>query len=288
MAHILITGAQGQVGQSLLALQQEYAEFSFTAIDRQGLDITDNKRVQAFFAGQHFDYCINTAAYTAVDRAETEPEAAQAVNVQGVANLARACMNTGTQLIHLSSDYVYHNTCNRPLRENDPTTPRGVYAQSKLAGEEAALQLAPSSIILRTSWVYSPFGHNFLKTMLRLSGERPELRIVYDQVGTPTYAPDLANAILQGIREKHVATQSGVFNYANEGVTSWYDFAREIFRLRKIDCRVMPILSADYPTPAPRPTYSLLDKHHFKTTFQQTIPHWHDGLERCLAVLFEK
>lgn len=285
MPTFLITGAGGQVGQELQRLSAGRSE-RFLFADSRSLDISDAAAVRAYFAEHRPTYCINCAAYTAVDRAEAEPERAFAVNRDGAANLARACAEQGSQLLHYSSDYVYHNDLNRPLRETDPTNPQGVYAASKLAGERAIGELLPDALILRTSWVYSSYGHNFVKTMLRLGRERPELRIVYDQIGTPTYARDLAAASLQLLAAPPAG--GGVYNFANEGVTSWYDFALATFELAGITaCRVVPIESADYPTPARRPHYSVLNKSRIKQAFGLRLPHWREALGRCLHDLPE-
>lgn len=285
MIKILVTGANGQLGQELQALVVHFPTLRCTFTDRLELDITNQEAVTTFFAQHEFEYCINCAAYTAVDKAEQEQELCYAINARGAANLAIACYTQGARLIHISSDYVYHNTCNRPLTEDDPTTPQGVYAQTKLAGDQLVLQHNPATVVLRTSWVYSSFGANFVKTMLRLGAERPELRIVYDQVGAPTYAADLAQAITDLILSGKAAQNPGIYNYSNEGVTSWYDFAKTIFELSDISCQVHPIESKDYPTPASRPHYSLLNKAKFKTTFGFDIPHWKESLASCLETL---
>lgn len=221
-----------------------------------------------------------------MDKAESEPEQAHLVNVESVANLAEACKNVGASLIHFSSDYVYHNGQNTPLKETDATNPQSVYAKTKLEGEAAA----GTAMVIRTSWVYSSFGNNFVKTMLRLGKERPELRVVYDQIGAPTYARDLAKAtldILQKVEKGEVERSllQGIYNYSNEGVTSWYDFAQAIFEINNIDCKVIPIETKDYPTPAARPPYSVLHKAKIKAAFGLEILHWREGLLKCLELL---
>jgi dTDP-4-dehydrorhamnose reductase len=288
MINILVTGANGQLGNELRVLAALHPHLQYTYSDRAELDITNLDDVLAFFAEKNFAYCINCAAYTAVDKAEQEQELSFAINARGAAHLAQACAAHQATLIHISSDYVYHNTLNRPLQEEDPTTPQGIYAQSKLEGDELAIRHNPNTLVLRTSWVYSSFGHNFVKTMLKLGTERPELRIVYDQVGAPTYAADLAQVIVELIHSGKAKSNSGIYNYSNEGVTSWYDFARAIFAWSGIACRVLPIESKDYPTPASRPHYSLLNKAKFKTTFGLEIPHWQDSLIACLTLLGAK
>jgi dTDP-4-dehydrorhamnose reductase len=288
MARILVTGSNGQVGQELQVLASQFRDFQFLFTNRTELDITDKISIQRFFESNSIQYCINCAAYTAVDKAESEPEQAHLVNVKSVQYLAEACKNVGALLIHFSSDYVYHNGQNTPLKETDPTTPQSVYAKSKLEGEAA--ETAGTALILRTSWVYSSFGHNFVKTMLRLGRERPELRVVYDQVGAPTHARDLAQAVLHIIQkvENGIIERSllhGIYNYSNEGVTSWYDFAKAIFEIADIDCKVTPIETKDYPTPAQRPPYSVLNKNKMKEAFGVEIAHWRESLKTCLGLL---
>jgi dTDP-4-dehydrorhamnose reductase len=286
--NILITGAGGQLGREFSALAPSFPDLNIFAHDQDELDLTRAGDIKRALAKNNYDYCINCAAYTAVDRAEQEAERARTINRDGVQNLGLACRETGTKLFHFSTDYVYHNHLNRPLLETDPTTPQNIYAQTKLAGEESLLSVLPSALILRTSWVYSSFGHNFVKTMLRLGKERSSLGIVCDQVGTPTYARDMARTcllIIQQIQSGNRSWQGGVFNYSNEGVCSWYDFALAIFELSHVSCSVQPIESKDYPTPARRPFYSVLNKTKFKSVFQMTIPHWRDALQRCLREL---
>ena len=281
---ILVTGGSGQLGSELNQLSKDHPGFFFFT-DKDDLDITNRIALSAFFQKNRFDYCINCAAYTAVDKAEEEQNIAEAINVNGARYVADACKDTGTTLIHLSSDYVYHNEVNRPMIEIDPTTPEGIYAQTKLNGEFAALTHS-ETIVIRTSWLYSSFENNFVKTILRLGKEKDELSIVFDQIGTPTYATDLAQTLLQIIAQCEEGNpQYGVFNFSNEGVTSWYDFALEIFRLKGIECNVKPVTSKQYKTPAKRPTYSLLDKSKIKQKYNINIPHWRDSLEKCLNLL---
>jgi dTDP-4-dehydrorhamnose reductase len=286
---ILITGAHGQVGQSLMQCAPLFPQFEWTGADRNTLDITDETAVQNAIAT--CDWCINCAAYTAVDKAETEPEAALLINGTAVQYLAAACAEKGIPLIHLSTDYVYHSNQNRPFREDDPVHPQGVYAATKLKGDEAVLHHLPNTgMVIRTSWVYAPHGHNFVKTMLRLGKERPALNVVFDQIGTPTYAPDLAEAIVQIILRVESGVLlpeqiGGIWHYSNEGVTSWYDFATAIMEMAALPCKVSPILSKAYPTPAQRPPFSVLDKTKIKEAFQLDIPHWRSSLIRCLNEL---
>jgi dTDP-4-dehydrorhamnose reductase len=290
MVNILVTGANGQVGQELKVLAEEFSDFQFFFARRDDLDIVDKDAVTAFFNKHKFHYCINCAAYTAVDKAESEPEMAYNVNVNGVKNLAHSCFEHKTHLFHLSTDYVYHGDQKTPFKETDPTHPQSIYAHTKRVGDEIAEQIDPFYTIIRTSWVYSTFGHNFVKTMIRLGNARAELNIVSDQIGTPTYAFDLAKAILaiiqkveNGAIEKEKLT--GVFHYSNEGQTNWADFAKAIFRIKNISCKVNEIETSDYPTPAKRPPFSVLDKTKIKSTFGIEIPHWEISLIRCLQKL---
>lgn len=286
---LLVTGANGQVGKSLLYLKNQYTQFDFFVLSKDELDITDTKVVDIAFQKYQPHYCINCAAYTAVDKAETQIELAKAINITGVENLTKASQQRATRFIHLSSDYVYHNHCNRPLIETDPTQPKGKYAQTKLEGDLQALKY-PATIILRTSWVYAPFGHNFVRTMLRLGQTRATLSVVDDQIGAPTYSIDLAVTILniiQKIESQNIAIESisGVYHFSNEGICSWYDFAVSIFEISGIKCKVIPIPTKEYPTPAPRPAYSVLNKAKIKTTFGLEIPYWRHSLKKCLSEL---
>ena len=285
---ILVTGGDGQVGQELKVLTEKFPLFSFLFIDVKDLDITNARAVKAYFENNKIDYCINCAAYTAVDKAEEQQELAHKVNVFGVINLLFACKVNDTKLIQLSTDYVYQNSQNVPFKENDETSPQGVYASTKLHGDEAAL--AGGGMVIRTSWVYSSFGHNFVKTMLRLGDERDELGVIFDQIGTPTYARDLAYAILKIIEKfenKEVAESlfSSVYHFSNEGVTSWYDFAKAIFEIRNIKVKVNAIVTKDYPTPAKRPHFSVLNKGKIKKTFGIEVPYWRDSLIQCLKLI---
>jgi len=282
MANLLITGAGGQVGRELKYLSQNFSGNTYHFLTRDVLDITNEQAVSEHIQKHHIDVVINCAAYTAVDKAEEEVSLAQKINAQAPGFLAKACAENQAFLIHLSTDYVYHNGLDRPLVETDPCHPQSVYARTKLEGEIAACAFPEHSLILRTSWVYSSYGRNFVKTMARLGTERDQLRIVYDQVGAPTYARDLAQAIFRLIKNGEYSKKPGTYNYSNEGVTSWYDFALSIFTWLDIDCQVEPIRSAEYPTPAKRPTYSVLDKQLFKDTFDQAIPHWQESLWACL------
>lgn len=289
---ILITGANGQLGACFAQIAQERGLQHLLLANSTLLNITDKKAVRAFFEEYPaIEWCINCAAYTAVDKAETDAAAARKVNVDGARNLADICAEKNVPLIHYSTDYVYHSRQNTPYKETDPVSPKGVYAKTKLAGERAALKAHPTgTMVIRTSWVYAAHGNNFVKTMLRLGAERPALNVVFDQTGTPTFAPDLAAATLE-IIEKITqnpalkAQMAGIWHYSNEGVTSWYDFAKAIMEIKQLPCAVQPIESSQYPTPAQRPPFSVLNKAKIKNTFEIVIPHWRDSLKRCLEQL---
>jgi len=285
---ILVTGAQGQLGSELHQLSDLYADFTFTFISRNELDLSDSEAIQTWFVDKTFDVIINCAAYTAVDKAQTEPELARAINSTAVETLARIAKALNCALIHISTDYVFNGKNYQPYKETDLNDPQGIYGQTKLEGEQAMLAINPAkSVIIRTSWVYSRFGNNFVKTMLRLGKEREELGVIYDQVGSPTSARDLALAILAIIQHPklEILTATEIYHFSNEGVCSWYDFAKAIFELSALTCQVKPIETKDYPTPATRPHYSLLNKAKIKNTFDLTIPYWKDSLIDCLSLL---
>ncbi len=273
---LLVTGAGGQLGQEMRLLLGDRAVYAGHA----DLDITDETAVKDFVAENDIDLVVNCAAYTAVDRAEDDRENADRSNRLGPALLARY----GRRILHVSTDYVFDGTSCRPYREEDATHPVSVYGSTKLAGEEAVLREAETAIIIRTSWVYSSFGKNFVKTMRRLGAERTDLGVVFDQVGTPTYAADLAAAIV-AILPQMTPGMKEIYHYSNEGVTSWYDFAVAIMEESGLSCAVRPIESAEYPTRAVRPSFSVLNKAKIKKAFGLSIPHWRDGLKRCVKKL---
>ncbi len=284
---ILITGANGQVGSELRELAPRYENFECYFYDAKALDITREESVMNILGSVDADVIVNCAAYTAVDKAEEEEEKAAAVNGHGVGNLAKAAKIYGCKLIHISTDYVFDGTHYKPYKEDDPVCPASAYGRGKLAGEKALLsQNLPNSAILRTSWVYSAYGNNFVKTMLKLSQKMDALKVIFDQVGTPTHAADLAEAIFAIIPGLENA-KTEIYNYSNEGVTSWYDFALEIFEQSGIAMEVAPIESFEYPTPAKRPHYSVLNKSKIKKDFAIIIPHWKEGLQRCLRKMKE-
>ena len=285
--NILVTGAAGQLGRELQALAAGFPCMTFHFKDSTQLDICDEAAILSLFKAVPFQWCINCAAYTAVDKAEAEPEAAFRVNAHGPMLLARACREHEARLVHISSDYVFHTGQNRPFREDDSTHPQGVYAKSKLAGEDALRREHPAGgMIVRSSWVYSEYGHNFVKTMLRLGAEKDQVNVVCDQIGTPTYARDLAQALLHmiaGADDLSPDLLRGIYHYSNEGAASWYDFALAIMELAQLPCKVNPIETEAYPTPAKRPPYSVLNKSKWKTAFGQDIPHWRVSLGECLG-----
>ena len=272
----LVTGSNGQLGNCLRLLLGDNAVY----VDKDELDITDFDAVQKFCAGSKFTTIINCAAYTAVDKAEDDEEIARLINAVGPANLAQ----TGIPLVHISTDYVYDGTNCHPYVETDTPNPRSAYGRTKLEGEKLVMQYASTCIIIRTAWLYSEFGHNFVKTMRRLGAERPTLNVVFDQCGTPTYAGDLAQAIVNILPQLTPETKE-IFHFSNEGVCSWYDFAVEIMRLSNLPCQVMPIESKDYPTSVVRPHYSVLNKHKIKSTFGLSVNHWKESLITCLQKL---
>ena len=275
---LLITGANGQLGSALRRLLAG-GPLSADFTDVADLDLTDAAAVEQALRERSPRAVINCAAYTAVDKAEAHEEAARAVNETAVGVLAAACQATGAALVHVSTDYVYHNGLDRPLREDDPTTPQSVYAATKLAGERAAREACAKTVVLRTSWVYGLEGHNFLRTMMRLGGERERLTVVSDQIGAPTFADDLAAAALHAVEGLSGGTlPAGTYNYAGEGVGSWFDFAHAIMEVYGADCRVEPITTDDYPTPAKRPPYSVLDLRKARAAGFATR-HWREALQ---------
>lgn len=282
---ILVTGADGQLGQEFRALAPQFPYYQFLFVGKADMDITDFDTPIKYFRGHSIEYCINCAAYTAVDKAESEREPAFLINAEAVAQLAKTCCQHNTQLIHISTDYVFDGSSHTPYVETDETNPTGVYGQSKLQGEALALQYCPASIIIRTSWLYSSYKNNFVKTMLRLMSEKESIRVVNDQYGSPTYAADLAMAIMRIIRSGKSNGNPGIYHYANTGAISWYEFAVAIKNLTGSSCRVEPISTSEYPTAAKRPAYSVLDTSKLRTTFRIAIPPWKRSLKRCLELL---
>jgi dTDP-4-dehydrorhamnose reductase len=287
MPGILITGANGQLGNELKDLSKQYYGYDFIFTDADTLDITNSAATSEFITDLKPDWIINCAAYNLVDKAESEPDAAMLINGTAVKNIAEALKGTECRFIHVSTDYVYDGNSNLPYDENTVANPQSAYGRSKLAGEKHAL-LHPGSMIIRTSWLYSSFGNNFVKTMLRFGAERESLRVVFDQTGTPTYAADLAGAIMNivsGVIRNQFAFKAGVYNYSNEGVCSWYDFASEIIKEAGFSCKVCPVLSKDYEQAAKRPSYSVMDKSKIKENYDISIPHWRTSLIKCLKII---
>ncbi len=282
MHNILVTGAKGQLGSEIQDLAPLHPNDHFIFTDVEELDICDHKAVEAFIEENAIGTIINCAAYTAVDKAESERELADKINHLAVENFARLAKEKGIGLIHVSTDYVFDGNARQPYKETDTPNPQSVYGATKLAGEKAMQKMNPAnSAILRTSWVYSSYGSNFVKTMLRLGKERNELRIISDQLGSPTYAQDLARTILE-ILPKIKNDEVAIYHYSNRGSCSWYDFARAIFAISQIPVKVIPIKTSEYNTVAKRPPYSILDKTKIKEEYQLEIPHWKDSLQRCL------
>ena len=286
--HILITGAGGQLGRELLDLFTGNEQYSVIPTDVAELDITNNEAVERFFDENAVDFIVNCAAYTAVDRAEDDEECALRINADAVANLAHAANRRGVKTVHVSTDYVFDGESCRPYDETHPVNPLSAYGRTKLAGEQQLMEITHGNgVIVRTAWLYSPHGKNFVKTMLELGRSRDQLKVVFDQVGSPTYARDLASAIIAIIDAPEWIP--GIYHYSNEGVISWYDFTKAIHRIAGItNCNVMPCHSADYPTPAHRPSYSVLDKTKIKQTYGITIPYWEDSLRHCIDRLLNK
>lgn len=287
MKNILVTGANGQLGQALKKIAADYPAFSFIYTDFNELDITSEDAVRNFFSQQEIHALVNCAAYTAVDKAESDEDLAFKLNFQAVLNLATICQEYNTQLLHISTDYVFDGASNVPYTEESDANPASIYGSSKLRGEAAAIGSNPGTIVIRTSWLYSEFGVNFVKRMRELMQEKDNLNVVFDQTGTPTYAVDLAKTILTVLTRVWDAPDNygGVYHYSNEGVTSWYDFAVAIREITGVSCTVAPITSDKYPTPAKRPSYSVMNKQKIKDTFSLQIPYWRDSLQVCIKNL---
>jgi dTDP-4-dehydrorhamnose reductase len=283
---VLVTGANGQLGQALQSISANYPEIDFVFCSSSDLDITKKESCEAVFIKYKPNYCLNTAAYTAVDKAESEPEKAQLINVIGSRNLAEACKEYDIILIHISTDFVFDGTNKTSYKEEDTPNPTGVYGLTKLQGEKAIQETFDNYFIIRTSWVYSQFANNFMKTMLRLASERDSLSVVNDQIGTPTNAVDLAEALISIITQTYSLQPTaynlfGIYNFSNEGQCSWYDFAKEIFEINSIKINLSAIPTTSFPTPAKRPAFSVLDKTKIKKVFQVEIKDWKESLKAC-------
>ena len=285
---ILVTGANGQLANELKTISAQYPSNHFLFTTKEDLPIESTKMLELFFEKNRIDYCINCAAYTAVDKAESEKEKAFLINGDAVGGLANICSIHKAKLVHISTDYVYDGGSKIPLKEESDLDPVNIYGSSKMKGEELALIKNPATLIIRTSWVYSSFGNNFVKTMLRLFKEKNEINVINDQLGSPTYAADLAEVIMTFAEKmKQGNTFSGIVNYCNAGVTTWYDFANEIKSLVKSDCKINPIPTSSYKTEAKRPLYSVLDTSKIKELLHLNIPSWQESLRKCIAKIDE-
>ncbi len=283
MKTVLVTGANGQLGCALRLLAESHPEHKFIFTDVDTLDITDPEAVRRMMVDGGVNYVLNCAAYTAVEKAEDDEAMCSHINSFAVGVLGKAAHEAGAKMIHISTDYVFDGTGHRPYVETDETNPLSAYGRTKLAGERLLMEVCPDAVILRTAWLYSEWGNNFVKTVLRLGKERDELGFVFDQVGAPTYAGDLAKAMLRVVEADIQGTfVPGIYHFSNEGVCSWYDFAVKILQLANLHCHIRPIETKDYPTKAARPHFSVLNKKKFKTTYNVTIPHWEESLKGCM------
>ena len=283
---ILVTGANGQLANELKMLATDHPSYLFLFTSKEELPIENSEALELFFNTNNINYCINCAAYTAVDKAESEVEKAFLINAEAVGALANICKSHGAKFIHISTDYVYDGSKEMPLKEEDGVGPVNVYGASKLKGEQLAIKNNSSSLIIRTSWVYSSFGNNFVKTMLRLLREKQEINVIADQHGSPTYAADLASTILLFIEQMEAGkTFSGIVNYCNSGLTTWYEFAEAIRQAVNSNCKINPIDTSSYKTAAKRPLYSVLDTSKIKDLRNLEMPQWRNELQRCLRIL---
>ena len=283
MKTILITGSKGQLGNEMQQAAVRYPQFHYIYTDVDELDICDKAALDAFVKANSVNFIVNCAAYTAVDKAEDDVELCYKINSVAVRNIGEVAESNGVKVVHVSTDYVFDGTNHIPYTENQEVCPATVYGKSKLAGEQALMESCKDSVIIRTAWLYSSFGNNFVKTMIKLGTERDSLNVIFDQIGSPTYAADLAEAIMKVISsEKFVA---GIYHFSDEGVCSWYDFTKTIHKIAGITCNVQPIESKDFPARTPRPHYSVLNKAKFKSTYGITIPHWEESLEKCIKIL---
>lgn len=284
---ILITGANGQLGNEMRVIAKSNTQHEFVFTDVQELNICDKDAVNAFFKEGHFDFVVNCAAYTAVTNAEKDFDKSLALNRDAVRNIGEAAAENGTKVIHISTDYVFDGTAHTPYTEDMPVNPQSVYGKTKYEGEAALTQSGCDYVIIRTAWLYSSFGNNFVKTMIKLGKTRDKLTVIFDQIGSPTYAADLAKAIMTIINSEKFVT--GTYNFSNEGVCSWYDFAKAIHRLYGLhNCDVQPLETKLYPDDTPRPAYSVLNKAKIKNTYKVSIPHWYESLEKCIRILKEQ
>lgn len=282
---ILITGSNGQLGSEFRSLATKYPNYQFTFTDIEELDLTDFKAVHSFFKEKTFDYCVNCAGYTAVDKAEDEPDKAFLLNAIAIENLAKECARNKVRLIHISTDYVFDGNATRPYKEDDPVSPESVYGLSKLKGEESVLKYSSDAIIIRTAWLCSRFGKNFVKTILRLGSEKNEMSVVDDQIGSPTFTRDFANAILEITSSIENRNTNEIYHYSSEGTISWFIFAKVIIEMAGLKCEIKPVNTSEYPTKAKRPVYSVLDKGKIKNAFRLEIPDWKSSLSNLISDL---
>jgi len=280
--NILITGSNGQLGSEFRSLATNYPNYRFTFTDIEELDLTDFKAVHSFIKKNTFDYCVNCAGYTAVDKAEDEPDKAFLLNTIAVENLAKECAGNKVRLIHISTDYVFDGNATRPYKEDDQVSPESVYGLSKLKGEEVVLKYSSDAIIIRTAWLCSKFGKNFVKTILKLGSIKNELSVVDDQIGSPTFTQDLAWAILEIISHSVSSDTNSIYHYSSEGTTSWFSFAKAIVEMAGLTCEINPVNTSEYPTKAKRPVYSVLDKGKIKNVFGLEIPDWKSSLLKLI------
>lgn len=285
MKKVIITGGKGQLAMSIKEVSTKFPDYQFFFADIEELDITNRKDISKYLDKEDYYAIINCAAYTQVDLAEQNQEMAYTLNSIAVSNLVEEANKRNIHIIHISTDYVFGSNQNTPYKPHDITQPKSIYGKTKLGGENYIINHSKSGyIIIRTSWLYSEFGNNFLKTMIRLGSQRESLRVIYDQIGTPTYGQDLGLTILSCLSKMEAST-SKIFHYSNQGVCSWYDFAKKIMEIKNIQCKVIPILTSQYPSPAPRPYYSVMDKSEIRDFLQIEIPHWEDSLKVCIKNL---
>lgn len=283
MTTILITGSHGQLGNEMQLAATRFPAFKFIYTDVEDLDICDKASLDVFVKVNAVNIIVNCAAYTAVDKAEDDVELCYKINAEAVRNIGEVAHQNGLKVVHVSTDYVFDGTNYVPYTEDQPVCPATVYGKSKLAGEQALMETCEHAVILRTAWLYSSFGNNFVKTMMKLGAERDSLNVIFDQIGTPTYAADLADTILKML--SHETFVPGIYHFSDEGVCSWYDFTKTIHRMADITCDVRPIETKDFPARTPRPHYSVLNKAKIKSTYGIIIPHWEESLERCIGIL---
>ena len=286
MNTILITGSHGQLGNEMQQAAIRFPAFNFLYTDVEDLDICDKAALSDFVKANKVNIIVNCAAYTAVDKAEDDVALCYKINSDAVRNIGEEASENNLKVVHVSTDYVFDGTNYLPYNEDQPVCPATVYGKSKLAGEQALMETCKQAVILRTAWLYSSFGNNFVKTMMKLGTDRDSLNVIFDQVGTPTYAADLANTILKVL--SHETFVPGIYHFSDEGVCSWYDFTKSIHRIAGITCNVQPIETKDYPARTPRPHYSVLNKAKIKSTYGMVIPHWEESLVRCIDILKQK